>query len=156
MFTSLNRFIYVKQADISEGGARNQTVLECYGPVDSRFGLRQAGINSNALKKMKTKSNAQNTKASRWVFLLRYDTFLFDCNLLMCFGYLWHFSNDCVRAGFKYSPSLTTKVRRSPSAIRKLKHGPAGAETAGLRVLFGLGRGWVGTSWNTTKKTCLR
>jgi len=74
---SENSFIYAKQTNISEEGeaehegvessrsSKLQTILECHGKVESRFGLRLAGLDEEALKKIKSKKHQQSTKVSK-------------------------------------------------------------------------------------------
>ena len=57
--------MYAKQTNGSEETGKQQTVLECHASVDSRLNFRSAGMDSEALAKLKHKNQQQSTKGSR-------------------------------------------------------------------------------------------
>jgi hypothetical protein len=66
MLPSDHGFVYAKQTNISSiDGEKVQTVLECHGQVESRFGLRAAGVDGQALNKLKSKMKNQHVKSSK-------------------------------------------------------------------------------------------
>jgi len=58
-------FIYAKQANLTDGSGKQQTVLESHGRVEGRLNLHLAGSDNAALLKLKSMSQQHSTKSSR-------------------------------------------------------------------------------------------